>query len=234
MRIFKKIVLCFIFNIVFLTNGFSQHTKANFKEFKVLEVIQVNAYTYLRVIENDKEKWVAVPTTKAKIGDVFFYKGGMEMANFESKELNRTFKSVIFLESISKNKIENKNNSFQHKELNLSKKSTPEKEDSIKIEHSNGVMSISKLLEEKEKFKGQKVKIEGKVTKFNSQIMSKNWIHLQDGTAFNGKFDVTITSSEMVKLGDVVILEGIVSTNKDFGYGYFYDLIIENAVIVKN
>ena len=64
--------------------------------------------------------------------------------------------------------------------------------------------------------------------------MSKNWIHLQDGTDFEGKFDLTITTSSTdVKVDDVVTLEGIVSINKDFGYGYFYEVLLEDAKILK-
>ena len=62
-------------------------------------------------------------------------------------------------------------------------------------------------------------------------IMNRNWIHIQDGTADN--HDLTITSQESIPLGHVVTFEGTVSLNKDFGAGYRYDLIIEDAVILR-
>tara|TARA_R110001583_G_scaffold114876_2_gene265331 strand:+ start:7127 stop:7828 length:702 start_codon:yes stop_codon:yes gene_type:complete len=232
MRILKKVV-SLIFCIVFSANCFSQQSSTVPNKIEVLEVIQVNSYTYLRVNEVDQEKWIAVPSTKANVGDFFYYTGGMEMPDFESKELKRTFKSVTFLGSISKTQNMNDNSSFNHSELKKEEKTNSNKRASISIGQTEGVISISKLLKEKKRFVGQKVKIKGKVTKFNTQIMSKNWIHLQDGTAHEAKFDVTITTNEVVKLEDIIILEGIVSINKDFGYGYFYDLLIENAVIIN-
>jgi hypothetical protein len=50
--------------------------------------------------------------------------------------------------------------------------------------------------------------------------MNKNWIHLQDGTENNGKYDLMVTSDKEVKVGETVTLVGKISLSKDFGYGY--------------
>ena len=60
--------------------------------------------------------------------------------------------------------------------------------------------------------------------------MNKNWIHIQDGTDFSGKFDLTVTSDKEVSVGDIVTLEGKIALNKDLGYGYFFDVIMEDAI----
>ena len=78
---------------------------------------------------------------------------------------------------------------------------------------------------------GKTAKIKGQVTKYTPAVMGKNWIHIQDGSDFNGKFDLTVTSLNDVKVGDVVTLEGKISLNKDLGYGYFFDVIMEDAVL---
>jgi hypothetical protein len=65
------------------------------------------------------------------------------------------------------------------------------------------------------------------------EIMNKNWIHLQDGTSYNGFNDITITSLEKVKVDEIVTLKGTVVLNKDLGSGYKYDVLIEDAVVVK-
>ena len=232
MRLLKAL-FTLIFCVIFSANSFSQQTNDDFHKIEILEVIQVKTYTYLRVKEVDDEKWMAVPSTTVNVGDIYYYKGGMEMPNFKSNELKRTFKSVIFLGSISKSQTGNDKVSYSHNDIGKNNLKNSIKDRPINIEHSKGVISISELLKEKKNLVGKKVKIKGKVMKFNSQIMSKNWVHLQDGTDFNGKIDVTITTSEVANLGDVLIFEGLVSIDKDFGYGYFYDLIIENAVILN-
>ena len=64
--------------------------------------------------------------------------------------------------------------------------------------------------------------------------MERNWVHLQDGTEFEGKFDLTVTSSEAFEVGQVVTLEGILALNRDFGYGYSYEILLEKATAVLN
>ena len=73
----------------------------------------------------------------------------------------------------------------------------------------------------------------GEVAKYNPAIMERNWIHIQDGTEFEGKYDLTATSSESFEVGQVVSLQGVVALNRDFGYGYAYEVLLENATAVR-
>ena len=81
--------------------------------------------------------------------------------------------------------------------------------------------------------KNKKVSVRGKVMKFSPNIMGKNWVHLQDGSGdkTKGTHDLTITTQKKVTVGEVVRLTGTLITDKDFGAGYFYKVMIENAVI---
>ncbi len=63
--------------------------------------------------------------------------------------------------------------------------------------------------------------------------MELNWVHIQDGTEFEGKFDLTVTSTESFKVGSVVTLEGVLALNKDFGYGYSYEVLLEKATAIQ-
>jgi hypothetical protein len=94
-------------------------------------------------------------------------------------------------------------------------------------------ITIAELFSNKDKYAGKTVRIRGKVTKFNAAIMDKNWIHLQDGTESSGKFDLTATTDIEVAVGETITLEGKVAVGKDFGYGYSYEILLENAKIVK-
>ena len=103
----------------------------------------------------------------------------------------------------------------------------------IKVAPAKGGITIAELYGKKENYSGKTIKIKGQVTKYTPMVMGKNWIHLQDGTDAVGKFDLTVTSAAELKVGDVVTLEGKVSLNKDLGYGYFFDVIVEDATIIK-
>jgi hypothetical protein len=63
--------------------------------------------------------------------------------------------------------------------------------------------------------------------------MGKNWVHLQDGTSNNGAFDLTITTQALPKVNDEVTFKGTVTLEKDFGAGYYYDVIMEDAELVN-
>lgn len=78
---------------------------------------------------------------------------------------------------------------------------------------------------------GTVVKVRGRVVKFNSQIMDRNWVHLQDGTGSAGTNDLTVTTADSAKVGDIVLVSGKVSQNRDFGGGYRYALILEDAQV---
>lgn len=196
----------------------------------VQEVIQTSGYTYLRVKEDEKEMWIAVTAMDAAKDQTYYYKGGFEMTDFKSKELNRTFKSIYFIDKISTTPEMGDPNKKEF--LSHGSKIEVSKIDK-KIEPIEGGISIATLFEKKQSFVGKTVKVKGQVMKFSEGIMSKNWIHLQDGTEFSGKFDLTVTTDSIVKVGDVIILEGKIVLDKDFGYGYFYELMMENAKLIS-
>ena len=81
--------------------------------------------------------------------------------------------------------------------------------------------------------KDKPVLVRGKVVKYNAGIMGKNWVHLRDGSgsAADNTNDVLVTTANQAKVGDVVTVKGIVHTNKDFGAGYAYKVLIEEATL---
>lgn len=103
----------------------------------------------------------------------------------------------------------------------------------IKIEPCADCITISRLVADKKSFSGKKIRVKGVVTKVNEAIMDKNWIHIQDGTETDGIFDLTITSGQSVAVGDTVTFEGTISLEKDFGYGYFYNILMEEGELIK-
>jgi len=103
----------------------------------------------------------------------------------------------------------------------------------LTIEKAEGGITIAELFENKKEYSGKTVKVKGKVTKVNPEIMGKNWIHLQDGTIYEGEFDLTITSDVIPETGSIVTIEGKVALDKDFGYGYTYPIMLEEAKIIQ-
>ena len=91
--------------------------------------------------------------------------------------------------------------------------------------------TVEEIYQEKAKLKGKRVTLRGKVVKFSSAIMGKNWLHLRDGTGKEPANDLTVTTQAKAKVGDTVLVEGMVTLDKDLGAGYKYDVIIEDAKV---
>ncbi len=197
-------------------------------QIKVKEVLQASGYTYLLVNEAKKEYWIAIPKTEITVGKTYSYEGGMEMKKFESKDLKRTFDSVLFVEGIV-----DPNPPAASKTTATAPKLTSTKELSKGITLAKGGISIFDLYSTRDQLAGKTVILTGKVVKFMPEIMNKNWIHLQDGSNYNGFNDITITTLEKANVDAVVSLKGTVVLNKDLGSGYKYDILIEDAVLVK-
>lgn len=198
-----------------------------YQQITIEEVIQVREYTYLKVKENNQSKWLSVPTMEASVGEQYFYKGGTVMKGFESKSLNRTFESILFLKEITKNPNKTEVASIGSVEP------TKIKPEDIQVAPVQGGITLSELMNNKQKYEGKEVLISGIVMKYNEAIMNTNWIHIQDGSGGNEVLDLTLTSTAKVRVGDTVVVKGVVTLNKDFGAGYKYDVIIENAKLTK-
>lgn len=195
----------------------------------VKEVVHATSYTYLNVEEGSETFWVAVNRAEFEVGQVLYFNNGLEMKDFESKDLQRTFESVYFVQDISDQPTlpgaASEQPSMAQKQP---QKPTLEKKD-INIEPAKGGISIATLYSNRDSYKDQIVSIKGQVTKFNPNIMNRNWVHIQDGTDADGKFDLTITTDQAVNVGDVTTFKGKISLNKDFGAGYTYEVIMEEA-----
>lgn len=234
----KKTLYLFAFLLVFSAcknnqKGTSQNEEstAAYESFTVKETMQAGGYVYILGEANDQVKWYAISLQEVNVGDVFYYTDPLVMNDFYSKELDRPFDEILFLSHVSKDASSLVQPSTRIMNKPSGKVITDQLE--LSIDKPEGAISIAQLFENRDQYNGKKVMVRGQVVKFSPEIMNTNWIHLQDGTSFDGKYDLTITSGEVVSVGNVVTFEGKIALDKDFGYGYFYDILIEEATIIK-
>ena len=202
----------------------------NEKVFKVTEVIQATSYSYLKVKENYGERWVAVSKCEVEPGDVFYYDEALQMTNFKSKDLDRTFDVIYFVNKISRTPM-NQNKTGEMPAH--SGKVETKKKNSIVLNKTNKEITVAQVFENRKNFSTKEFEIRGVVVKVNKQVMGKNWIHIQDGTNDNDNFDLTITTQELAEVGDEVTFKGNLTLKKNFGSGYFYEVIMEDAVLIN-
>jgi hypothetical protein len=100
------------------------------------------------------------------------------------------------------------------------------------IAKADGGLTIAEVFEGKDQLAGQPILVRGKVVKSNPDIMGKNWLHVRDGSGAGGTNDLTVTTAGAVpNVGDTVVVKGVLALNKDFGMGYQYDVIVEDAEV---
>jgi len=200
----------------------------------VEEVIQTENYSYIRYTQDGNEYWGAISKRPIDEGKTYYYRNAMEMKNFESKALERVFPSIWFINDFSEVSPEMMTKKADKSE-NLAQGHTAAKDvhQKIQVEKPNGGYSLAEIFEKKSDLKDTDVLVKGQVVKLNENIMNTNWIHIQDGTSYNKLYDLTITTKDQInfKVGDIVAFKGKLVLNKDFGYGYQYDYLIEDAKI---
>lgn len=193
-------------------------------EVVALEILQAERYTYLKVTEKADTFWIASTKFEPKKGNTYFYRGGLLKTNFESIEHKRTFDRIFLVSSIMDAAAHPGGNIDNIEEL----PSAPVAPTATK--KIAGTIKLNDLLKSKESFSGKVIIVSGKIVKANYGIMGKNWYHIQDGTKAGGKnSDLTITSAENLPMNANVNFEGKIYLNKDFGAGYKYDIIMEEA-----
>ncbi|MGA9271344.1 MAG: hypothetical protein WBV45_12030 [Lutimonas sp.] len=190
-------------------------------------------YTYLSVTEGDESYWIAVSGKGFETGETIYFKNFMEMNDFESKELDKTFETILFVDNYSREPdgLE-KAAEERAKASSQAKKRMDAMIDSIKIAPAPGGISIAELYGNPEKYKDKQVVVRGQIIKINRDIMDKNWVHIMDGTRVD-RSDLTFTTTEDFQLGDTITIRGKVALDKDFGAGYVYPLIVEEAKQVQ-
>jgi len=213
-----------------INNTSKNSSSSQVHKVKVNEFLNAGGYTYINVSEDSKTYWMAIPNTKVEVGATYYYNGGMVMKSFESKELNKTFDEIIFSEGISVSESEASKDNVK-KPHDHTKALT--KEEVIKIDLPENGIAIGDLYSKPESFKNKEIIVKGKVVKVNNGILDKNWVHIVDGTSFENKKDLTITTNETIKVGDTLTFKATVILDKDFGSGYVYALLLENGQVVK-
>ncbi len=208
--------------------------QAGVKEGTVTETMDAGVYTYAKIDDGNAEYWIAGPKTPLKVGEKVSFAPQMWMENFPSKTLNRTFDKVLFVAVIAPLKGES-----GHDCENCDSKQKPAvKEESgnangagtVTVAKAEGGYTIAEILDNSANLKDKSVKVNGRVTKVVRGVMGKDWVHIEDGS----KSDLVVTSpSADVKEGDTVTVTGVVKTDVDFGYGYFYPVLIEDASFKK-
>ncbi|MBC8317440.1 MAG: DNA-binding protein [Desulfobulbaceae bacterium] len=217
----------------------------------VVDTFDGGGYTYIQLDTGTETKWTAIGQAPVTVGEQVSLKPGPVMRDFHSRTLDRTFPEIIFSSGLIGadeaaastsfgGALQGEGMGMMSPMAGLEQASggsatavAPLQEVAIeKVEGENGY-TIEEIFTQAADLSGKKVKIRGKAVKVSANIMGKNWIHLQDGTGnpANNSHDLVITSADMPETNSIIVIEGVIATDKDFGAGYKYNVILEEAVV---
>lgn len=202
---------------------------------EILEIVDVPSYTYLRLKTADGEKWAAVDTAKLSKGATVTIEHPERMDNFKSTALKRTF-PVIYFGSLPSMAAPPASTAAQLTTAHSGVASTPFKGD-VNVAKATGpdARTVAEIAGKSTELDNRTVVLRARVVKFTPAIMGKNWLHLRDGSgsAADGTNDVLATTQGQAKVGDIVLVKGIVRKDKNFGSGYAYKVLVEDALLQK-
>ena len=211
----------------------------------MLEVKDVETYTYLRLKTPKGEIWAAVNKAAVKKGAEVTIDNPMVMQKFESKSLKRTFDTIVFGTLAGTANAGAAGPSMvpggrppgtDLNQIHGSLAKTPDV-GVVKVAKAEGANSrtVAEVNADRLALKDKPVTIRAKVVKVTANVMDKNWVHLRDGSgsAADNSNDILVTSKDEPKVGDVVVAKGVVRTDVNLGSGYAYKVLVEDVSFQK-
>ncbi len=210
---------------------------------EVVETMNSGGYTYARVENDAKSVWAAGPETTLDVGTEVTFSTKMPMQGFRSETLDRTFDTLYFVGGFEA--PDAAGSEEPHGGMDMMQAMTGESggaqhgsmpEPGVapgSIAKADGGHTVAELYAGCSSMVGETATVRGKVVKFNGGIMNRNWIHIQDGTGDPAAktHDLLITTDAACQVGDTITATGKVTVDKDFGAGYAYELLLEEASI---
>ncbi|MEK7705829.1 MAG: nucleotide-binding protein [Myxococcota bacterium] len=227
----------------------------------VAETLDAPSYTYLKLTTAQGEKWAAVPKAQIAVGASVTVAQQMVMTDFESKSLGRKFDSIVFGtiagDAATEAKVaqatamggsapsqaaDEAPAADEGKALEMAARHAvaaagPTDAADVKVGKAEGAdaRTVEQIHLERQKLAGKPVVLRAKVVKATAGVMGRNWLHVRDGSGDAAKRtnDLTVTSADNAAVGDVVLVHGTVQIDRDFGAGYSYPVIVEDAKLTK-
>jgi hypothetical protein len=220
---------------------------------RVVEAISAAGYTYVQVDTGTKKLWAAANKFAVAKGDVVKVVGAFPMVNFHSKSLNRDFEVIYFTGTILNITAGDDAGAAAvlppgHPALpGQTSPALPPNHPAVAgqpspgpaldlagISRVEGGRTIQEIINDSAELAGQRVKVRGRVVKYNERVLDRNWLHIRDasGSPATRDNDLTVTTDAKVKVGDTVVVTGKVAINRDFGATYKYAVMLEEAQVI--
>jgi hypothetical protein len=194
----------------------------------VLEAIDVPNYTYLRLASHGSEVWAAVATASVRAGTPVRILVSAKMVDFQSSTLGRTFPEIFFgvIDGGGERPPSPHGATAAGAEVKIGRVA--------KAEGPAG-RTVAEAIADRRTLSGKTVRVRAIVVKVTPGVLGRTYVHVRDGSGSvdAGTADLTVTMQDTPTVGQQVLVEGTLSADRDFGAGYHYDAILEEARLVS-
>jgi hypothetical protein len=213
----------------------------------VTEIIDTTRHIYVCVDIGEKDIWVAVPQFAGKVGDTVVVPPGVRVAEFHSRALDRVFEVMYFVGGLRQAEPQTAGNAMEglpkghppvHQDGSDTMRHPPMDELSADpavhvgdVEKAEGGQTVEEIITNRKSLSGETIRLRARVVKVTPNVMDRNWLHVRDGTGGKGTNDLIVTTDQTAETGDVVLIRGPVSVDRDFGFGLEYPVIVEDAEV---
>ncbi len=205
----------------------------------VLETIDVDAYTYLRLRTAGGETWAAIDRASVPTGKQVAIAHAAVMKDFWSRMQQKTYEWIVFgglAESCEPPAHADGGMAAHHAAMSAATAPAAGSE-RINVAMADGPRgrTVAEVITGSSVLDNKPVSVRGRVVGYTPDVMGRNWIHLRDGSgsAADGSNDILVATAAQAQVGDTVLVKGVVHTNRDFGAGYVYKVLIEDATLER-
>lgn len=200
----------------------------------VVETMDAAGYTYVLLDTSEGQQWFATQTVAVAVGDVVQTDTGLAMEDFTSNALGRSFDVIYFAEAMQNLSAGAVAETSPQTGLPAGHPVEP-----VEFAHDIAVAAfeegkdIAWVYANSDSLGGQPVTLRGQVVKYNPNILGTNFVHIRDGSgdAADGSNDMIVTTQAKVEVGQTIVVSGKLILDKDFGVGYSYPLLVEEATV---
>ncbi|MDF3067279.1 MAG: hypothetical protein K0R38_2880 [Polyangiaceae bacterium] len=212
---------------------------------KVLEVIDVAEYTYLRLATSAGEQWTAVAKTRVEVGSTAQVLDASRMEDFASPTLGRTF-PLIYFGRLGDGVTASQDLPPGHPAVPAQGASSPHHgspppassalaEVPVPPARGKDAHVIADLYASRDQLRGRVVRVSGQVMKVTSGVLGKNYLRIRDGSSAKAEQrELVVTTLASTEVGAVVTVKGTLQADVDVGIGYSYPVLLADAELLPS
>ena len=227
------VAVLFMIQVTSMANTDKPDAPSSEPQGTVVATENAGIYTYVHIEYDGEQQWFALPKKSFSEGEaVFVPSDGLPMKDFYSETLGRTFETVYFVGAIRKvDEPAGETLPPGHPPIEAAEESAEVETDFSDIVRPEGGVTVAEVYEQQDALAGSSVLVRGRVVKVANNILGKNWIHVRDGSGEAESDDLTVTTQETIAVGETITVRGTLNLNRDFGAGYTYDVLLEDAEV---